>query len=40
MRIEEAKWLFRWTLPSAGFDEINKQTLDRKGYGTLVKISP
>lgn len=40
MRIEEAKWLFRWTLPSAGFDEINKQTLDRKGYGTPVKISP
>jgi len=38
MRTEEAKWLFRWSLPSAGFDEIDKLTLDTKGYGTAVDI--
>jgi lipoprotein-anchoring transpeptidase ErfK/SrfK len=38
MRNEDAKWLFRWNTPSAGFDEINKQTLDVKGYGTSVEI--
>jgi len=38
MRNEDAKWLFRWNTPSAGFDEINKQTLDVKGYGTSVDI--
>jgi hypothetical protein len=38
MRTEEAKWLFRWTMPTAGFDEINPGTLDRKGFGTLVEI--
>ena len=38
MRTEEAKWLFRWSLPSAGFDQINKNTLDTRGYGTLVDI--
>jgi len=38
MRTEDAKWLFRWSLPSAGFDEIDKQTLDSKGYGTAVNI--
>jgi lipoprotein-anchoring transpeptidase ErfK/SrfK len=38
MRTEDAKWLFRWSLPSAGFDEINKLTLDTKGYGTAVNI--
>ena len=38
MRTEEAKWLFRWSLPSSGFDEISKQTLDTKGYGTAIDI--
>ena len=38
MRNEDAKWLFRWSLPSAGFDEINKLTLDTKGYGTAIDI--
>ena len=38
MRTEEAKWLFRWSLPSAGFDEINKKTLDTRGFGTVVDI--
>jgi hypothetical protein len=38
MRTEEAKWLFRWSLPLAGFDEINKQTLDTRGFGTVVDI--
>jgi hypothetical protein len=38
MRTEEAKWLFRWSLPSAGFNEINKLTLDSKGFGTAIDI--
>jgi len=38
MRNDDAKWLFRWNTPSAGFDEINKQTLDVRGYGTPVDI--
>jgi lipoprotein-anchoring transpeptidase ErfK/SrfK len=38
MRTEEAKWLFRWSLPTAGFDQINKQTLDTRGFGTPVFI--
>ncbi len=38
MRTEEAKWLFRWSRPSAGFDEIDKLTLDTKGYGTVVDV--
>ncbi len=38
MRTEDAKWLFRWSRPSAGFDEINKLTLDTRGYGTVVVI--
>lgn len=38
MRNEDAKWLFRWNTPPASFDEINKQTLDVRGYGTSVDI--
>jgi len=38
MRSDEAKWLFRWSMPSAGFNEINKLTLDTKGYGTAIEI--
>jgi lipoprotein-anchoring transpeptidase ErfK/SrfK len=38
MRTEEAKWLFRWSLPRAGFDQINQETLDTRGYGTSVDI--
>jgi hypothetical protein len=38
MRTEDAKWLFQWCLPSAGFDQINKQTLDTRGFGTSVYI--
>jgi hypothetical protein len=38
MSNEDAKWLFRWSRPTAGFDEIDKLTLDRKGYGTAVEI--
>jgi hypothetical protein len=33
MRTEEAKWLFRWTLPQAAFDEILNI-----GHGTLVNV--
>ena len=38
MRTEEAKWLFRWCLPPAPADQITPLTLDKKGYGTPVKI--
>jgi lipoprotein-anchoring transpeptidase ErfK/SrfK len=38
MRNEDAKWLFRWNTPLAGYDEINKQTLDVRGLGTSVNI--
>ncbi len=38
MRNEDALWLFRWTRPTAGFENVNKQTLDVKGYGTPVYI--
>ena len=38
MRTEEAKWLFRWTLPLAPADQINPLTLDKKGFGTPVVI--
>ena len=34
MRTDEAKWLFRWCLPSAPADQIDPLTLDKKGYGT------
>jgi hypothetical protein len=39
MRPEEAKWLFRWTLPSASAAEMDPLTLDRKGFGTVVRIN-
>jgi lipoprotein-anchoring transpeptidase ErfK/SrfK len=38
MRNEDAKWLFRWSRPTATFDEIDRLTLDRKGFGTPVDI--
>lgn len=38
MRPQDAKWLFRWVRPAAGYDEIDPLTLDRKGYGTLVQV--
>ena len=38
MRNEDALWLFRWSQPEASFDDIDKQTLDVKGYGALVNI--
>lgn len=39
MRNHEAKWLFRWCLPSAPMADINTRTLDRKGYGTRIIMS-
>ena len=39
MRTDEAKWLFRWTLPVASADQLNPLTLDKKGFGTSVVIS-
>jgi len=38
MRTEEAKWLFRWNLPPASFDDISKQTHSKIGFGTQVDI--
>lgn len=38
MKNEDARWLFRWSRPTAGFEEIDKGTLDRKGFGTAVRI--
>lgn len=38
MRNEDALWLFRWSAPTAGFENINTQTLDVKGYGTTVDV--
>jgi lipoprotein-anchoring transpeptidase ErfK/SrfK len=38
MRNEDALKLFRWTRPTSGFEDINMQTLDTKGYGTSVDI--
>jgi lipoprotein-anchoring transpeptidase ErfK/SrfK len=40
MRTAESKWLFRWCLPPAPADGISSLTLDKKGYGTPVKIRP
>ncbi|MCX6064215.1 MAG: L,D-transpeptidase family protein [Chloroflexi bacterium] len=39
MRTEEAKWLFRWTLPLAPADQIDPLKLDKKGFGTSIKIT-
>lgn len=38
MRTEEAKWLFRWTLPAASYDDIHPRSFDRRGNGTIIKI--
>jgi hypothetical protein len=38
MRNEDALWLFRWSRPMAGFDQINKATLDTKGFGPVAEI--
>jgi hypothetical protein len=38
MRNEDARWLFRWSRPHAGGAEIDQNTLDVRGYGTIVDI--
>jgi hypothetical protein len=38
MRNEDALWLFRWSQPTAAFEDIDKATLDKKGYGTSIDI--
>jgi lipoprotein-anchoring transpeptidase ErfK/SrfK len=38
MRNEDALRLFRWTSPTAGFEDIDQQTLDVRGFGTSVDI--
>jgi hypothetical protein len=39
MRPDEAKWLFRWTRPTAAAAEINPLTLARNGFGSVVRIT-
>jgi hypothetical protein len=38
MRNADALKLFRWSRPTAGFEDVDKQTLDVRGYGTFVNI--
>ena len=38
MKNEDALWLYRWTFPTAAFSDLDKSTLDRRGYGTQVHI--
>jgi len=38
MRNEDALRIFRWSTPTAGFENVNTQTLDVKGYGTTVDV--
>jgi hypothetical protein len=38
MRNADALWLFRWSSPTSAFDNINKSTLDVKGYGTPAHV--
>jgi lipoprotein-anchoring transpeptidase ErfK/SrfK len=38
MRNEDALWVFRWTRPLAGFENIRMETLDVPGYGTRVDV--
>jgi lipoprotein-anchoring transpeptidase ErfK/SrfK len=38
MRNEDALWLFRWSQPTAAFENINQATLDVKGLGTSVNV--
>jgi lipoprotein-anchoring transpeptidase ErfK/SrfK len=38
MRNEDALRLFRWSMPMAGFKNIDMQTLDVKGFGTAVEV--
>ncbi len=38
MRNADALWLYRWCTPPAGYEQVNLQTLDVKGYGTTGTI--
>jgi len=38
MRTSEAEWIFRWSMPAAGFDAISKQTHSKIGFGTQVVV--
>jgi lipoprotein-anchoring transpeptidase ErfK/SrfK len=38
MRNEDALFVYRWTRPLAGYEDVNKPTLDVKGFGTVVDI--
>ena len=38
MRNEDALWLFRWSRPTAAFEDIRMTTLDVPGFGTPVNV--
>jgi hypothetical protein len=38
MRTADAKWLFRWTRPRTGMEDLSPTTLNTIGYGTIVHI--
>ena len=38
MRNEDALWLFRWSQPTAAFENIRMATLDVPGFGTAVNV--
>ncbi len=38
MRNEDALWIFRWSQPVSGDEQISRQTLDVKGYGTPLDV--
>jgi hypothetical protein len=38
MRNEDALWLFRWSKPTAAFENIRMATLDVPGFGTAVEV--
>jgi hypothetical protein len=40
MRTEEAKWLFRWSMPIASAEQIDPLTLRKSGLGTSIIITP
>jgi hypothetical protein len=40
MRTEDAKWLFRWSLPAASASDIDPVKLDKRGFGTQIIITP
>lgn len=38
MRTEDALWVYRWSRPVSGYEQVDKKTLDVKGYGAAVVV--